>query len=69
MLQPSPIACRRDAENRLGIVDSAKDMICANDDCRRNQHSPVAVESKKREGNKDVEMCFDPAAKQVDQEC
>ena len=43
-------------------------MVERDDDRRRNEHAPVAVEREERERAEDVEVRFDAAAGQMDQQ-
>ena len=68
MLEPSPLAGHDHAVHRLRPEESAQHVIERDDDGRRNQHAPIAIERQKRERAEDVEMGFDAAAGQMDEQ-
>ncbi len=68
VLEPAPVALRRDPEDGEREVDAAQDVVDGDDDGRREEDLPVAVEGDEGERAEDVEVCLDPAAREVDEE-
>ena len=68
MLEPAPLARDHDPVHRLRPEVSAQNVIQGDDDGRGNQHAPVPVERQKRQRAEDVEMRFDAAAGEMDQQ-
>ena len=68
VLQPAPLAGDQHAVHRLRPEDPAQHVIQRDDDGRRNQHAPVAIEREKRERAEHVEVRFDAAAGEMDQQ-
>src|SRR5258706_9931007 len=59
MLNPTPFAGRKYAINRLGPEYAAQKMVCCHNHRRRDEHPPVAIEGKKGQRTKHMEMRFD----------
>ena len=68
MLDPAPLAGHHNPVHRLRPEDSAQHVIERDDNRRRNQHAPVAIEREERKRAEDVEMGFDAPACQVDEQ-
>ena len=68
VLQPAPLTRHHHAIHRLRPEHAAQHVIQRDDDRGRNQDPPVPVERQERERTKYVEVRFDAAAGEVDQE-
>ena len=68
VLEPAPLAGDHHAVDRLRPEHAAQHVIERDDDGGRNQHAPVAIEREEGERAEDVEVRFDAAAGQVDQQ-
>jgi len=66
MLQRAPWRAEGDAVHRLGIPDSAKQMIDRYEQRSRWQHSPVPIARQKRQRAEDVEVRLNSSARQMD---
>ena len=68
VLQPAPLAGDEHAVDRLRPEHAAQHVIERHDDRRRDQDAPVAIERQERQRAEDVEVRFDAAAGEVDQQ-
>src|SRR2546423_9347858 len=66
MFHPAPRAGRQNPEYRLRQIDSAQGVIRRDYDGRGNQYPPVAIERKKRERSKDMEVSLDASPTPMD---
>ena len=69
VFDPTPMAGREDAENRLRPVNAAQEMIGRDDDRRGNHDSPVAIKCEKGERSEDMKVRFDAAAAEMNEQC
>ena len=68
VLEPAPLAGDEHAVDRLRPEDAAQQVIERDDDRRRDEHAPVAVEREKGQRAEHVEMRLDAAARQMDEQ-
>jgi hypothetical protein len=68
MLDPPPRTRRDQPKHGLGVQYAPHRMISCNHQGRRNQYAPVAIIGKEGERAEHVEVRFDPAPAQVDQQ-
>ena len=68
VFQPSPLTRDQYTVDRLRPEDAAQEVIQGHNDGRWNQHPPVAIEGEKGERTEHVEVRFDAAARQMDQQ-
>src|SRR5579872_3562365 len=68
VLHPAPWTGGWHPKNRLCPIAAAQKMIDGNDRRRRYQHLPISVECQERQRAEDVEVRFDTAASEVNQE-
>ena len=68
MLEPAPLAGDQHSVDRLRPEVAAQHVIERDDDGGRNEDTPVAVDREEGKRAEDVEMRFDAAAGQVNQQ-
>ena len=68
VLEPPPLAGDHHAVDRLRPEDPAQQVIERHDDCRRNQHPPVAIERQEGQRAEDVKVGLDPPTGQMNEQ-